>query len=211
MKKLSLSLLGLSVAMMLAACGESSIDTVEQDNSNENAAEASEVTNNEEINNDGASDNESNNNSEEVEEANEGMNEETVEEEDLGIGTTVDFNGLHVTLKEARMYEGDGDWETPDNDFFVILDVSIENTTDEEANISTMLQMDLVTPDGYSQDMDFMVDTRGSLDGEVGAGRTMAGEMSFDVEEAHFYEFIFEDPFKSGQAIWKIDRNELAE
>ena len=194
----------LSFVIVLAACGESSIESVDEGSNNkEGVAEAEEANNN-----NGDSSNSEENNANNDETANE---EEVVEKEDLGIGATVDFNGLHVTLNGAKKYEGDGDWEVPDNDYYVIVDISIENNTDEPANISTMLQMDLMDPSGYAQDMDIMVDTRGSLDGEVGAGRTMAGEISFDADESDFYEFIFQDPFMSGQAIWKIEASELTE
>ncbi|WP_026691132.1 DUF4352 domain-containing protein [Alteribacter aurantiacus] len=190
MKRVKGLMAGLLMLGALAACGESSIENV--DTTDQEAAASTEETEAEE-------NDESDESEEEVPEE-----EEVIEEEGLGMGDTVNFNGLHVTVKEVRQYEGDGDWVTPDNDYFLILDVSIENTTDESANISTLMQMSLVDPSGYSQDMDIFVDTRGSLDGEVGAGRTMAGEISFDVEEAEFYEFIFEDPFMSGQAIWTV-------
>ncbi|PYZ92009.1 hypothetical protein CR194_17590 [Salipaludibacillus keqinensis] len=204
MKKVRWILISLGVVLVLSACEESSIEPVNQEDGQEESAEAAENSNNN-------GDDETQESNEEVEEEIQSNEEEVVEEKDLGIGKTVDFNGLHVTVKEARKYEGDGDWEVPENDFFIILDVSIENKTDEEANVSTMLQMDLVDPDGYAQGIDFMVDTRGSLDGEVGSDRTMAGEIAFDVEEADFYEFIFEDPFMSGQAIWKLEASDLTE
>jgi len=200
-------LLVLSLVVMLAACGESSIEPVDKENNNEEGV--AEVAEAEETNNNDTSSNSEENNLSNGE--TEGNEEEVVEKEDLGIGATVDFNGLHVTLNGAKKYEGDGEWEVPEHHYFIIVDISIENKTDEEANISTMLQMDLVDPSGYSQSMDFMVNTRGSLDGEVGVGRTMAGEISFDAEESEFFEFIFEDPFKSGQAIWKIEASELTE
>ncbi len=203
--------MSVSLIVVLAACGESSIEPVNEEENQGNSAEAAETeTKNENDSNDMEQDNNENETVESSEDA-DGTEDEVVEKEDLGVGTTVDFNGLHVTLNSAKKYEGDGDWEVPDRDYFVILDISIENKTDEEANVSTMLQMDLVDPNGYAQDMDFMADTKGSLDGEVGAGRTMAGEISFDVEDADYFEFIFEDPFKSGQAIWMIDASELVE
>lgn len=207
MKQIQWTLMVASLFVVLSACGESSIEPVNEESNNEDSVDEAA----EESNNNGGSSNsdeaDENNGNDEAE-ANE---EEVAEEKDLEIGTTVDFNGLHVTLNGAKKYDGDGEWEVSENDFFVILDISIENNTDEAANISTMLQMDLVDPSGYAQDMDFMAETRGSLDGEVGAGRTMAGEISFDVEESDFFEFIFQDPFKSGQSIWKVEASDLTE
>ncbi|AOM82161.1 DUF4352 domain-containing protein [Salisediminibacterium beveridgei] len=193
-------MMGVGIVVSLAACGtESEIEreTVSGNNDLEEKAEN--------VNHEDAEDTAADDNNEEADE------EEMIEEEDLGIGTMVNFNGLEVTLKEAFRYEGDGDWVIPDQDFFVILDVSIENTTEEAANISSLMQMDLLDAEGYAQDLSLFVDTRGSLDGEVGAGRTMAGELAFDVDESPYFEFIFEDPFMSGQAIWEIEGDDLSE
>lgn len=71
--------------------------------------------------------------------------------------------------------------------------------------------MDLLDAEGYAQDLSLFVDTRGNLDGEVGAGRTIAGELAFDVDESPYYEIIFEDPFMSGQAIWQFAGDNLSE
>ncbi|GAK12317.1 hypothetical protein [Geomicrobium sp. JCM 19039] len=48
------------------------------------------------------------------------------------------------------------------------------------------------------------INTTGSLDGEIGPGRDNRGEVPFDVNASDEYEFIFENPFTSGQAIWTI-------
>lgn len=67
-----------------------------------------------------------------------------------------------------------------------------------------MLQTNLYSAESYAQSLTIVTDAKGQLDGEVGAGRKLAGEVVFDVEASDFYEFIFSDPFKSGQAIWKF-------
>ncbi|TMW70696.1 DUF4352 domain-containing protein [Alteribacter natronophilus] len=202
MKKVTGMMAGLMIAAVMTACGEASIENVDSGNTADGASETDETEEAGEDTEEAASDTDASENGSEAAE------EEVIEEEGLSTGDTVDFNGLHVTVKEVRRDDGDGDWMVPDNDFFLILDVSIENTTEESANVSTLLQMNLLDPSGYSQDIGIFADTRGSLDGEVGAGRTMAGEIAFDVEEADFYEFLFEDPFMSGQAIWMIEEGD---
>lgn len=89
--------------------------------------------------------------------------------------------------------------------------ISLAACGNEAVNISSLMQMDLLDADGYAQDLTLFVDTRGSLDGEVGAGRTMAGELAFDVDESDYYEFIFEDPFMTGQAIWLFEEDDLSD
>ncbi|SER84860.1 DUF4352 domain-containing protein [Salisediminibacterium halotolerans] len=203
---------GLLAVFGLSACGDADVNTV-NDNNDEDANNDVEAADNAANNTgeDGENDEEANegNNTDEADDQEEDANNgEEVEEDDVSVGSTVDFNGLEVTLNEVRRDEGDGDFIEPEEDFFLIVDVSIENTTEEEANVSTLMQMSLVDPDGYGQEMDIMADTSGSLDGEIGAERTLSGEIAFDVEEAEFFEFIFEDPFQSGQAIWLIEEDE---
>lgn len=166
----------LSAVVVLAACGEASIEPVEK-----NEAEGAEV------------------------DETEGTEEsEEVVDESLTVGDTVNFDGLEITLNEAYTSSG-SDWETPENDQYVILDLTIENTTDETANVSTLLQMSMQDEASYNYDIALYTETKGSLDGEVGAGRDMRGEVAFDVDQSGVYEFIFEDPFASGQAIWTIE------
>lgn len=181
----------------LAACGESTIEPVDNSSNDTDTTEAE--TSSSDTTEEAATE-------EEEVEVTEDATEEIVEE-DLSVGDTINFNGLHITLNGVRTSEGE-DFFEPSRDYFLILDFTIDNTTDEAAHVSTMLQMTLVDPDGYSQDMDFFADTRSSLDGEVGPGRKMAGEISYDVDDAEYFEFLFEDPFMMGQAIWKINRSD---
>lgn len=188
MKKYAI-ILGISTVMALSACGESTIERVDSEETETVAADVE--------------------NGEKGTDVEAEIEDEEVAEEDLRIGDTMNVNGLYVTVKGVRTDTGKDEWDTPEKDFYLILDVELENTTEESQNISTLLQMSLQDDASYSQDISIFADTKGSLDGEIGAGRKLAGEIAFDVEESDFYEFLFEDPFMSGQAIWTIDRGEV--
>ncbi|WP_147802637.1 DUF4190 domain-containing protein [Alkalicoccus halolimnae] len=137
--------------------------------------------------------------------ANEVNNEaEADQEEAVSVGDTINFDGLEITLNKAYTSSGN-DFEEPGNDHFAILDLTIVNKTDEPANVSTILQMSLQDGDGYTHDATIYTESQGSLDGEIGEGRENRGEVVFDVNESDTYEFIFEHPFTSGQAIWKVE------
>ena len=64
----------------------------------------------------------------------------------------------------------------------------------------------LYDEDHYSRDVEIFADTKGSLDGELGARRTMRGEIAFNVEEGQTkWEFIFQpNVLGFGQAIYII-------
>lgn len=131
--------------------------------------------------------------------------QEKQKQEVFKVGDSVKFDDLKITLTKVRKAKSDF---TPQNDQ-IIVELQIENTSDKPQNVSSLLQMKLVDPDGRSYDMTITGNERGSLDGEVGPGRKMTGEIAFDVEKADYYEFVFEDPFTTGQAIWKIENKDI--
>jgi hypothetical protein len=186
MKKVKMVVVAVFAVVVLAACGESDISKVEKVDS----VAAAETTN---------------------VEATEPVETEAVEEVaelDLGIGDTVKFDGLEVTLNSVHTSMG-ADFFEPDNAYYVVLNVSISNTTDKSEHISSLMNFKLVDEEGYSQEIGIFVDTKGSLDGEIGAGRSMRGEIAFDAYESDTYEFIFENPFTSGQAIFTFKASEM--
>ncbi|PYI54805.1 DUF4352 domain-containing protein [Paenibacillus flagellatus] len=88
---------------------------------------------------------------------------------------------------------------------FAIVDVSVENKGDKEASISSLMQVSMIDGDGFKYNVNVVVEgTKGSFDGKVAAGRSLRGEVGFEVPQtAKSLEFIFSDPFKKGELIWK--------
>lgn len=185
--QLFLVFLLLALSFVLVACSESTVESVPE---------------------------EVEENAEQTEEDVEQVAEEATEEEpaptQAGLGQTLKFDDLQITVNSARKTMGD-EYSSPDNAFYLVFDVLIENTGAETANISSMINFVVYDADSYAQDQSIMVDTKGSLDGEIPAGRKMAGEIAYDVSESEYYEFIFEDPFTSGQAMWHIESSEITE
>lgn len=138
----------------------------------------------------------------------EAKQEQKQKQETFKVGDTVKFDGLNVTLSKVRESKGD-EFMDPQNDKFLVIQLEIENTTDKAQTVSSMLQMNLVDKEGVSMDYSITGDEKGKLDGEIGPGRKMKGEIAFDVTESEYYEFIFEDPFTTGQAIWKINKEDI--
>ena len=64
----------------------------------------------------------------------------------------------------------------------------------------------LYDADSYTKDIAVADNLKGSLDGELGAGRKMAGEVAFTVNEGESeWEFVFEPQiFGFGQAIYDV-------
>jgi len=125
------------------------------------------------------------------------------------IGDTVKFDNLLITLNSVKSSKG-SEFETPEHDQYLLLDLTIENAGKESETVSTLLQMMLYDAESYSYDIALYTGTQGSVDGEIGPGRKVRGEVAFDVPSSASYEFVFEDPFTSGQAIWSFDASAVA-
>lgn len=191
LKKLGLLLFGSVIAFGLVACDEAEIEKVDKDNNEE----SENVTANE--------NDETGENANDSEASKEEASKEEADEE-LTVGDTVDFDGLEITLNEARIEEG-GDFDEPEEDLFVVANLTIENTGDDEQAISSIMNMELKDDEGYSYHTTFLMEgTKGQLDGEIEPGGKMRGEIPFDVADSETYELHFSDPFKSGKAIWLI-------
>ncbi|MFB4164909.1 DUF4352 domain-containing protein [Alteribacillus sp. JSM 102045] len=193
MKKFSMMIGAVAIAGTLAACGESEVapaDSQEEDQESQENTEQQEENQAE---------------AEETEEA----EEEAPENETYGLGDAVNFDDTTITLTNVR-YTSD-EFSDPENDHFIAIELDIENNGEESADISTMLNMSLLSANAYEQDQTVMGDSKGNLDSEIGPGRNLKGEVVFDAEDSEYYEFIFDDPFTSGQAIWEFDKEEIAE
>lgn len=119
-------------------------------------------------------------------------------------GDTVKFDDLEITLNGVRTSKGD-QYFKPKNAKFLLVELTIENKGDKAANISTLLSMSLYDADSFKSDIAIFTDSKGSLDGEIAAGRKLRGEVAFDVHDSAYYEFVYGDVFTSGQAIWKFE------
>ncbi|HLR07739.1 MAG TPA: DUF4352 domain-containing protein [Bacillota bacterium] len=142
------------------------------------------------------------------EEENTEQNDEDKEEK-LSIGDTVMFDDLKITLNEVRIEEG-GEFDEPEEDQFIVANLTIENEGDDEENISSIMNIELKDDEGYSYTTTILTEgTKGQLDGAIEPGGKMKGEIPFDVPESDSYELHFADPFASGKAVWDIPNDAL--
>src|SRR5699024_5309556 len=109
----------------------------------------------------------------------------------------------------ARIEPG-GDFDEPENEQFVVVNLTAENKSDEEANVSSMMNVELYDEEGYSYSTTILMEgTKGQFDGSIPTGKKLRGEIPFDVPASETYELHFSDPFQSGKAIWTIDAGDL--
>lgn len=135
--------------------------------------------------------------------------EKAVKEKVFKMGETVKMGDFNITVNSVREEKlGQYDFSMADEgEKIVLVDVSIQNNSKESVDVSSMLMFKMSDKDGYSKDLAISTNAKGSLDGELGAGRTMRGELPFSVgSKEKSWELIFEPDFLAkGQAIFKVN------
>lgn len=134
------------------------------------------------------------------------------ENEVFSIGETVKMGSLQLTLNGARFVLGDNFFKPDAGTKWLAFDCTIENSAETSTGISSLLMFKLYDADNFSKETTWLASgLKGSLDGEIGAGRKMRGEIAFVVGENETeWEFIFEPSiFGYGQAIYEISIKEV--
>lgn len=160
------------------------------------------------------SSNDSSNSSDEVlaEESSEDSDEDSApEKESLVLGEPIEMGELEFTARSARWDGGDQFLSPDEGNRWIAIDVEIKNKSEKSTSLSSLMMFSLYDDENYSADQAIFANTKGSLDGELGAGRTMAGEVAFEVSDSsQSFEFIFEpELFGFGQAIYEISIDEV--
>ena len=136
---------------------------------------------------------------------------ELEEAEGFRVGDTVRMGELVMTLHSVRWDEGSEFFGPDEGVRWLLTDIEIENEADSSTQLSSLLMFDLVDEENRTRDIAFMADTEGSLDGELGPGRSLRGDIAWEVrEEQTEWELIFSPQlFGFGQAIFDIDEGDF--
>lgn len=136
---------------------------------------------------------------------------EEVKQQEFLVGETVKMGELEFTVNSVR-YDNGSEFLGPDEGTkWLVIDCTLKNIGQESEALSSMLMFTLYDSEFYSKEMAIFAETKGSLNGELGAGRTMRGEVAFVVDAAETeWELIFEpNTFGFGQAIYKITAEDI--
>lgn len=127
------------------------------------------------------------------------------------IGETIAMGELEHTFHGARFDEGDELMGPEDGTRWLLVDVEVENLATDSEAISSLVMWRLVDHENRSKDQTITTDEQGNLDGELGAGRSMRGEIAYEVDEGQTdWELIFEPNFFGfGQGIYEFSADEL--
>lgn len=137
------------------------------------------------------------------------MDEQTELLDGLVVGETADFDGFKITLNESRIEPG-GEFDTQQEEQFVVVNMTIENQTDEEHSVSSWLNFELKDEEGYTYlDTYLMEGVRKAPEGTLLADEILRGDIPFDVPISDNYQLSFSDDDLNIKAIWTIPASEL--
>lgn len=90
---------------------------------------------------------------------------------------------LEIVVNSIRFSNGEDFFKPDEGNEYLLVDVSIQNNGNEAETISSMLMFDLHDANGYSYSISLGAESlgKGGLSGDVMAGRTLRGELGFEV------------------------------
>ena len=126
-----------------------------------------------------------------------------------GMGDTITISNVDFTLNSAEA-STEGQLSTsPDEDIFLILDLTVVNNSSDEIALSSIMSFSLKGSDSYEYDLELFVETKGSLDTTVAPGSTVRGQIAFDVPELDSYEFAVTPGLLADNGYFKVMASDI--
>lgn len=121
--------------------------------------------------------------------------EETQKLKTYEIGDIIDVGDLVIEINSIRTAEKE-EWDMLEEGYiYLFVDISIENTGNQEAYIDTFMNFRLVDKNGRNYKFAWIESAKGSVEGTLGAGRKIAGELSYGIpNDIKEFEIEISDP-----------------
>lgn len=101
-------------------------------------------------------------------------------------------------------------YTNPENDFFLIIDLTIENTGNKETNISSLMSFDIKDTNGEKGKYTFLTKSiKSQLDGGIMAGDLLKGQIAYDVKNSEKYYFYYRDSLLDTNIKFVINKNDI--
>lgn len=124
----------------------------------------------------------------------------------------ININSVKKIDKECFLEYGGAchSYTEPENDYFLLIDLTIENTGKEDLSISSMLSFDLKDSNGEQGKYALLTKSITSqLDGTVMPGDKLKGQIAFDVKNSDAYAFYFKDSLLSDSIKFNINSSNI--
>ncbi|WP_253199346.1 DUF4352 domain-containing protein [Clostridium tagluense] len=126
------------------------------------------------------------------------------------VGDTVKLTNLQVKVNKVSIVKGDEYTKPAEGNEFFAVDCTVENISQKEQAISSVMMFKVVDKDGRAYEMSItgmVVAKAGQLDGSIGVGRKISGAYVVEVPKGtKGLELVFDASlFSSGQVIVKLN------
>lgn len=130
-------------------------------------------------------------------------------------------NDTQISINSATKITSECSWEydgecmsenTPDNDYFLVIDVTIVNNSDEELSISSMISFNLKDETGEQASYAWLTESVTSqLDDSIMPGDTLKGQIAYDVNESDYYYFYYQDSLLDDNIKFVINSSDITD
>ena len=128
-------------------------------------------------------------------------------EQELGVGDSVEVEGVEATLNELRVLpttDLDRPVQNPDNRFLAA-DLTFENVSDGPVSVSSLLEFVLKNEEGYSASQTIHTQQRELAEGEIAPGQKASGEIVYEVPpESRGLQLDYTPFARGGTYSWAI-------
>lgn len=126
-------------------------------------------------------------------------------EEIFKIGDSINLDKVVYTVNGTRESEGSGFLKPKEGNKFFLVDVTVENKSNESKAISSMLMFKLQDSQSYNYNITIFTDQKGSLDGEIAYGGKLRGEVTFEIPKSETTLKLDVDPSIFGTGKFVVD------
>ncbi|MDB8789329.1 DUF4352 domain-containing protein [Romboutsia sp. 1001216sp1] len=123
----------------------------------------------------------------------------------FNIGDTIELDKFKITVNEIKTTNGSDFIKPQEGNEFLYVDATVENISDKEQTVSSVLMFKVVDKDGRAMKQTIVENANGQLDGTIGPGRKMTGEYVVEVpKDATGLELQFDSSLAGNQVVVKL-------
>lgn len=138
---------------------------------------------------------------------------------EFNFGEIAKVNDTKITLNSVKkiekecLYKWEGKCQSytePDNDYFLLIDLTIANDGKENLSISSLLSFDLKDNNGEKGSITYLLNSvKSQLDGDIVAGDKLKGQIAFDVKDSDVFYFYYRDGLLDSPVKFVINKGDI--
>lgn len=138
---------------------------------------------------------------------------------EFSITETATVNDTDIKINSVEKIEKECSWEfegvcqsynEPENDYFLLIDLTIENNGEEDLAISSLLTFDLKNSEGEKGNYAMLTNSINSqLDGSIMPGDLLKGQIAYDVKESEAFNFYYQDSLLDDNIKFIINKDDI--